>query len=171
MTPCHRQSGGGKGDVVRTPQASMKRRQGAHNGLLTDFSQSWCWAMTSFQGALRLILILFRGRQREIQRRLKAILSLLAVLGKNSYREHCYSISGHEFPSLCPSPGARRLRISCQAAWLLLPDFVLLCVGDLDFYCTFLIGYGHVFPVGLRMGTAAFPRLSSHQHHCDFNIN
>ena len=66
---------------------------------------------------------------------LSPFLTLSVTLGKRSSKKH-RSISGHEFPSLHPSPGARQLRISRQAAWMLLPNFVLLYAGNLDFYCS-----------------------------------
>ena len=78
---------------------------------------------------LRWILILSEGDGEKSQSSLSPFLTFSVTLGKHSSRKHCSSISGHEFPSLYPSPGARQLRISRQAAWMLLPNFVLLYIA------------------------------------------
>lgn len=106
---------------------------------------------------LRWILILWEGDGEKSQSSLSPFLALSVTLGKRSSRKHCSSISGHEFPSLHPSPGARQLRISRQAAWMLLPNFVLLYAGNLDFYCSSWWEMCHIFPVGQRIAVAASP--------------
>ena len=110
---------------------------------------------------LRWILILSEGDGEKSQSSLSPFLTFSVTLGKHSSRKHCSSISGHEFPSLYPSPGARQLRISRQAAWMLLPNFVLLYAGNLDFYCSSWWEMCHVFPVGQRIAIAASPTFCS----------
>ena len=99
-----------------------------------------CGLQRASRETLRRILMLSEGDGEKSKSGLSPFLSLLARLGKHSYRKHCSSVSRHEFPPLHSSPGARQLRMSCQAVWMLLPNCVLLDAGNLDFHCSILMG-------------------------------
>lgn len=76
----------------------------------------------------------------ELKRDLKLFLSPLTIFHKLFCRDRLVGYFWARVSFLHPLPGAVRLRISCQAAWVLSPNSVLLYAGNLDFYCPVLIG-------------------------------